>query len=326
MYKRQFTASAGDFSLVSGKYAYTPGNGTNTGTAQTDTQAAGTTVNLDAACNALLAKYPVALDGVTLAKIFAGTITKWNNSLIVADNPKLAVKVAIPVAAATTGAHAKPQKNGAAPINCLQNLTQENISVETRSAGSGTTFMFTDYLNQVDPTDFPTATQNAFASGTAAFTGSSTLAPAVAALDGSIGYVEYGFALQNGLTPARIKNATGAYVTLNAKSVAAAAADGLTAINAGTNGCTTKAFSMSTNAPAAADWAHAVKDSTTGNVTSSNVSGAPDVNTSCYSINNAPGAKDYPIAGFSYAITKGSTTVNATNTACLLYTSDAADE
>jgi phosphate transport system substrate-binding protein len=273
----------------------------NTGADVTDTTTYGTSTSIADACKAAFAKNTLTLDGATLAGIFHGEITQWNDNNIVALNPKVTVKLKAPKAAAVVASAAgvkpvvaaKDEKFTSVTVNCLSLASQETIKVISRTAGSGTTFMFTDYLNQVSPVKFPTATQAAFSAASATASNSANLATAVHGTDGSIGYVEYGYALLNQEVPAKLKNASGATVALNAKSVAAAASDGLTAINANNAGCT-NGFSLAGG---------------------TYVDATSTVNTSCFSINNASGAKDWPIAGFSYAITPKTTTVNSTNTA-----------
>ncbi len=268
----------------------------NTGADVTVTNVAnGTQATISAACKALFAKNPLLLDGATLAGIFHGDITSWSDSALETLNP-LTVKLAAPKKAAVVAtAHtpAKAETFTTVTVNCLSLLSQETIKVISRTAGSGTTFMFTDYLNQVAPSKFATATQAAFTAASATASNSANLAAAVHSTDGSIGYVEYGYALLNNETSARVKNAFGAAVTLTAQTVAAAASDGLASINANTTGCP-NGFSLNG-----------------GTYTT----GTPNVNTTCFSINNAGAAGDYPIAGFSYAITPKTTAVNSTNTA-----------
>jgi len=266
----------------------------NTGADVTDTHVlTGSKDTIANTCKALFAKQPLLLNGSTLASIFNGDITSWDNAALKTLNP-LTVKIAAPMTAAVTGAHPKAEKFTAITVNCLSLLTQETIKVISRTAGSGTTFMFTDYLNQVAPSKFPSATQAAFTHASATQSNSANLASAVHSTEGSIGYVEYGYALLNNETPARMVNASGATVSLNAASVAAAATDGLAAITGSNSTCSGKAFSLNG-----------------GNY----VDATSVVDTSCFTINNAPGAKDWPIVGFSYAITPKTTTVNANNTA-----------
>ena len=279
--------------------ASTPGTnvtiaGVSTPTAVTSNgQASGLT------CAQLESAHHIAMDSATLAGIFAGTITSW--TALAAQNPKLTVKVVTPIAAAvpavgTPGVKGykagKPQKNALKPVNCLSNalLATPTISVVSRTAGSGTTFMFTDYLNQVSPAAFPVATSAQFGAATLTGSNSAAVTAAVKNNDGAIGYTEYSYAVANGLEAARLKNAAGIVNSLNAKNVVAAATQGLAAIVSGASGCAGKAFSLD------------------GPTTYS----AGSVNTACFSINNAPGANTYPIAGFSYAIVKKAQTNNNT--------------
>ena len=241
-------------------------------------------------CSSLAKQYPVALDGKTLGSVFAGSITSWGNAAIQADNPRLSVLVKVPVAKAVKAKGKKghkgykkaiPQKNRLEAVNCLTLTTTPSITVDSRTAGSGTTFIFRDYLSKVDPSEYPYPSSAAFTAATTQFSGSSTLAPAVAQKDGSIGYVEYGYALLNHLASLRLKNAAGAYVSLNAGSVAIAATAGLAAIEANKSTCP-NGF-----------------DVTTG--TSNTYSGSA-ISTTCFSINNVNNLGAYPIAGFSYAV------------------------
>jgi len=136
----------------------------------------------------------VNLSGPTLAGIFLGTITKWNDPAIVADNPGV-------------------------------KLPDTAIAVASRSDGSGTNFVFTDYLAKVSP-DFKTKVGvgksvkwpvGLGGKGNEGVTGLVKQTP------GAIGYVELAYANQNQLSVASIKNADGAYVkpTIEATSAAA---------------------------------------------------------------------------------------------------------
>ena len=219
-------------------------------------------------CAALASAYPVTLDGTTLGGIFAGSLTSWSNAAIVTQNPHLQVQVKVPV----SGTSRRES------VNCLTLTTTTSITVDSRTSGSGTTFIFRDYLAKVDPTEFPTASSAAFGAASATFSNSALLAPAVAGHDGSIGYVEYGYALQNHLVSLRLTNAAGVTVSLTAASVSAAATAGLAAINADSS-CV---GGFSAAGP------------TTYTATS--------VNTRCFSLTNVNSTSAYPIAGFSYAI------------------------
>ena len=189
----------------------------------------------------LIHVYPLTLSGPVLGQIFNGKITYWDNTAITHLNPHL-------VAGGKTL------------------LPHQLINVESRTSGSGTTFMYTDYLSRVDKTDFPAATANAFTHAVATNSNSAALDASVRAINGGIGYVEYGYALLNGNPTALIVNAAGKAVAPTATGITAAATAGLAYIKA-----------------------H-------GGFKLSSIKG--------FSINNATGATSYPIAGFSYAVVK----------------------
>ncbi len=136
----------------------------------------------------------VNLSGSTLANIFLGTISKWNDPAIAADNPGV-------------------------------KLPDTAIAVASRSDGSGTTYVFTDYLAKVSP-DFKTKVgagksvkwpTGLGGKGNEGVTGLVKQSP------GAIGYVELAYANQNQLSVASIKNMDGTYVkpTIEATSAAA---------------------------------------------------------------------------------------------------------
>jgi len=134
------------------------------------------------------------LDGKTLAGIFMGTIKKWNDKAIVSLNKGV-------------------------------NLPDKDISVVHRSDGSGTTFIFTNYLSKVDA-DWKAK----IGEGTAVTwpvgvggKGNEGVANFVKQIDGSIGYVEYAYAVQNEMAYTELKNHSGKFVAPNDKSFAAAA-------------------------------------------------------------------------------------------------------
>ena len=137
----------------------------------------------------------IKLTGAVLAQIFIGDIKTWGDPRIASLNPG----VKIP------------------------NLP---ITVVHRSDGSGTSFVFTNYLANNSPAwaqrvgandsvEWPTGLGGKGNDGVAAF---------VKQTIGSIGYVEYAFAKQNKLTYAAMKNKTGAFVEPTAPAFAAAAA------------------------------------------------------------------------------------------------------
>jgi phosphate transport system substrate-binding protein len=134
------------------------------------------------------------LDGPTLADIFLGKITKWND-------PKIAV------------------------LNPGANLPGDDIQVTERSDSSGTSFVFTSYLTGVSKewaSNVGADKQPTWPTGTGA-TGSSGVAGAVQQTKGSIGYVEFGFATQNTIPFASLENASGEFVAPSAESTTAAA-------------------------------------------------------------------------------------------------------
>nr|WP_289055529.1 phosphate ABC transporter substrate-binding protein PstS [uncultured Psychrobacter sp.] len=136
------------------------------------------------------------LDGATLADIYLGKISKWNDPAITAMNPDLT----LPDAAITT---------------------------VFRSDGSGTTFNFTDYLAKVS-TDWkdsvgvdktikwPTSATGAGGKG------NEGVSSYVNRMKNAIGYVEYAYAKQNNMAHAALKNAAGNFVQPSAETFAAA--------------------------------------------------------------------------------------------------------
>jgi phosphate transport system substrate-binding protein len=140
----------------------------------------------------------VVIDGPTLAKIYLGDITNWNDPAIKALNPK------------TT-------------------LPDLAIAAVHRADGSGTTFNFTNYLDKVSPewsSKVGVSTSVEWPSGIGA-KGNDGVASNVAGTPGAIGYVEYAYAKQNKLTYADMVNAAGKVVepTIEAFQAAAANAD-----------------------------------------------------------------------------------------------------
>jgi len=134
------------------------------------------------------------LDGATLADIFLGKITNWND-------PKIAA------------------------LNSGLTLPAGKITVVHRSDGSGTSFNFTNYLSKVSPTwaaqvkfgtsvDWPTGVGGKGNEGVSQY---------VKQIKGSIGYVEYAYAVKNAISWLDLKNAAGHVVSPNAGSFAAAA-------------------------------------------------------------------------------------------------------
>jgi phosphate transport system substrate-binding protein len=194
------------------------------------------------------------LTGPLLADIYAGKVKKWNDPAIVKVNPGVT-------------------------------LPGTDIAVVHRSDGSGTTFNFTHYLSQVSPTwkgstgegktvNWPTGVGGKGNEGVAGY---------VKQIPNSIGYVEYAYALQNGMNAAQLQNSAGTFVAPNAAS-----------------------FS---NAAESADWAHA----SDFNLVMTNAAGAnawPITASTFMLLPKQPKDKaksDAAIAFFRYALEKGGT-------------------
>jgi phosphate transport system substrate-binding protein len=130
----------------------------------------------------------------TLSGIFLGTINKWNDPALAADNPTLS-------------------------------LPDEDIVSVHRSDGSGTTYIFTNYLAKVS-TDWASGPGNAtsvnWPSGLGG-QGNAGVSGEIQANEGSIGYVELAYALQNKITYATMKNASGNWIDASVASTTAAA-------------------------------------------------------------------------------------------------------
>jgi phosphate transport system substrate-binding protein len=138
----------------------------------------------------------LVLDGPTLANIFLGKITKWDDPAIQKLNP-----------------------NAKLPSNA--------IVVVHRSDGSGTTFIFTDYLSKVSPdwkSNVGASTSVEWPVGIGA-KGNEGVANNVAQTKGAIGYVEYAYALENKMASVKMINQDGKAVAANAAAFQAAAAN-----------------------------------------------------------------------------------------------------
>jgi phosphate transport system substrate-binding protein len=141
------------------------------------------------------------LSPATIADIFAGKITKWNDAKIAADN---------------TVVNAKTKKK---VVTALPNL---DITVYYRFDRSGTSEIFTDWLNQLAPTVWTKAKNGTFTSafpGTAVPAGtfqsgnqSDGLANGVASKAGAIGYGEVSYATERKMVVARVKNNSGQFM------------------------------------------------------------------------------------------------------------------
>ncbi|MEM5424276.1 phosphate ABC transporter substrate-binding protein PstS [Paraburkholderia ferrariae] len=137
----------------------------------------------------------ITLSGPVLGDIYLGKIKKWNDPAIVALNPKV-------------------------------KLPDLDIAVVRRADGSGTSFIWTNYLSKVSPewkskvgegttVNWPTGTGGKGNDGVAAF---------VQRLPGAIGYVEWAYAKQNHMVYAAMKNEAGTVVQPSTETFKAAAA------------------------------------------------------------------------------------------------------
>jgi phosphate transport system substrate-binding protein len=138
----------------------------------------------------------IRLNGQLLADIYLGKITKWNAPAIAALNKGV-------------------------------KLPDQDITVVARSDGSGTTFIFTNYLSKVSAEWKDKAGNNTSVKWPTGVSGKGNegVAAYVQRLAGSIGYVEYAYALQNKMTYALLQNKDGNFVGPDDKSFRAAAAN-----------------------------------------------------------------------------------------------------
>lgn len=178
-------------------------------------------------------KSGLKLTGKLVSDIFMGTITKWNDPLIKDLNPGL-------------------------------NLPNQDIVVAHRSDGSGTTFVFTDYLATIDPDGWGKNVGKGksvpWPVGLAA-AGNEGVAGIVRSTTYSVGYVELAYAFQTGMTFAHVQNGDKSkFIEPSIKSITAATSGLANKLPAGD-----------------ADW-------------------------STVSAVNAPGPDSYPISSFSYLL------------------------
>jgi phosphate transport system substrate-binding protein len=130
-----------------------------------------------------------------LAGIFLGKISKWNDKAITSVNPGV-------------------------------NFPDKEIIVVHRSDGSGTTFIWTDYLSKISPewkgqVGSDTSVKWPVGLGQK---GNEGVAGSLRQMSGSIGYVELIYAVQNNIPYGSVRNAAGAFIKASLESVTAAAA------------------------------------------------------------------------------------------------------
>jgi phosphate transport system substrate-binding protein len=136
------------------------------------------------------------LTGPVLADIYLGKLKKWNEKPIADLNPAL-------------------------------KLSDENITVVRRSDGSGTSFLFTDYLSKVSPEwkeKVGASTAVAWPEGVGG-KGNEGVSSYVQRIKGAIGYVEYAYAKKNKMSYTQLKNKDGNFVSPNDMQFQAAAAN-----------------------------------------------------------------------------------------------------
>jgi phosphate transport system substrate-binding protein len=171
----------------------------------TDDQLAGSKVKIVHIPTVLGAVVPIFnVKGVTdlklapevLADIYLGKITAWNDSRLAKDNPGV-------------------------------KLPSEPIFIVHRAEGSGTTFIFTDYLSKVSPDWLSTVGKGAASPnwpvGIGA-KGNEGVAAMVRQVEGAVGYVELIYALQNNINYGWVRNASGVWLKATTEGVSAAAA------------------------------------------------------------------------------------------------------
>jgi phosphate transport system substrate-binding protein len=185
------------------------------------------------------------LSPTTIAKIFSGEITVWNDPEIDKDNTGARKTPVFATKKVTTTVKGKKVTNTVPVLDAKGNpkvlrytmkavdydLPQTPITVWYRTDGSGTSENFGIFLNKSAPTVWTKPGNRTFSSGTprsiaGSFnfqgqSGSALVASGVASKDGSIGYGELSFATDNGLKSALVKNANGDFVDPTAAGTSA---------------------------------------------------------------------------------------------------------
>jgi phosphate transport system substrate-binding protein len=138
----------------------------------------------------------IKLDGATAADIFRGAITKWNDPAI-------------------------------AKLNKGVKLPATDITIVHRSDGSGTTYVFTNYLamqSEAFKKDVGAGKEVNWPAASVGGKGNPGVAASVQKIDGAIGYVDYADAMQNNLPFVSLKNKAGDFVMPTKEAMMAAAA------------------------------------------------------------------------------------------------------
>lgn len=177
------------------------------------------------------------LSPATIAGIFGGTITKWNDPKIAADNNRQITEV---VYKKDASGNAKLDKNGKPEIlrtskrSVTYTLPNQPIKVIYRSDSSGTSNLFTSYLNGVAPEIWTKAGNNVFSTAfpgnindkenigrITSASGSQGVASTAALTKYSITYAEKSFADSNKLKIVAVGNASGNFVLPTSTAVSA---------------------------------------------------------------------------------------------------------
>ncbi len=134
-------------------------------------------------------------DGATIADIYLGKILKWNDRRLAALNPGV-------------------------------NLPNQDIIVVHRSDGSGTSYIFTDYLSKISPVWKNQVGYNTSVNWPVGLGGKGNegVTQQVKQIEGAIGYVELIYAVSNGIPYGLVRNASGNLIEPSLESVTAAAA------------------------------------------------------------------------------------------------------
>ena len=141
-------------------------------------------------------KGALKLKSETLADIYMGKVSRWNDQRIKDQNPGI-------------------------------NLPDQAITVVHRADGSGTTWIFTNYLSKISEewkTKVGSGTAVSWPAGIGG-KGNEGVSAYVQRVDGSIGYVEYAYALQNKMNYVRLENKAGKFVEPTIDSFQAAASN-----------------------------------------------------------------------------------------------------
>jgi phosphate transport system substrate-binding protein len=149
---------------------------------------------------------PVRFTPGVLADIFLGKITKWNDARITSDNPGVA-------------------------------LPNQDVIVVHRSDGSGTTYVWVDYLTKVSPEWAQRVGRGTSVNWPVGLggRGNEGVTATVRQTPGAIGYVELGYALINKMAVGAVRNKAGNWITPSLESVTAAAAGAMSEMGPNTD-------------------------------------------------------------------------------------------